>query len=145
LAPGDYHRYHCPVDFVAKSRLHIPGKLAPVKESSLRQVKIFLIQGLYEGNERVVLEGEWEQGIMFLVFVGATNVGSMKINFDPELATNVNKSHKSGYKHYSNLPASGPYHSDINGVHIKKGDEIGRFEMGRLLCRYFRIDSSNDI
>ena len=38
LAPGDYHRYHCPIDFVAKSRLHIPGKLAPVKESSLRQV-----------------------------------------------------------------------------------------------------------
>jgi len=38
LAPGDYHRYHCPVDFVAKSRLHIPGKLCPVKESNLKKV-----------------------------------------------------------------------------------------------------------
>lgn len=38
LAPGDYHRYHCPVDFIAHSRLHIPGKLAPVKESSLKNV-----------------------------------------------------------------------------------------------------------
>lgn len=39
LAPGDYHRYHSPVDFVAHSRLHIPGKLAPVKESSLKNVR----------------------------------------------------------------------------------------------------------
>ena len=74
---------------------------------------------------------------MFIVFVGATNVGSMKINFDLELTTNVNKAtHKTGYKHYSNLPVNAPYTSDMNGVHIKKGDEIGRFEMGKPLWRF---------
>lgn len=78
LAPGDYHRYHCPVDFVAMSRLHIPGHLAPVKESNLKA-------GLYEGNERVVLEGRWAQGFMYITFVGATNVGSMSVNFDTVL------------------------------------------------------------
>lgn len=75
LAPGDYHRYHCPVDFVARRRVHIPGMLAPVKVSNLKA-------GLYEGNERVVLQGEWEGGLMYIVFVGATNVGSMVVNFD---------------------------------------------------------------
>lgn len=37
---------------------------------------------MYEGNERVVLEGEWDNGFMFLTFVGAMNVGSMTVNFD---------------------------------------------------------------
>lgn len=61
LAPGDYHRYHCPVDFTAKSRLHIPGKLCPVKESNLKKVIYNSYgKGLYEGNERVILEGKWE-------------------------------------------------------------------------------------
>lgn len=44
---------------------------------------------MYEGNERVVLEGEWDNGFMFLTFVGAMNVGSMTVNFDKKLNTNV--------------------------------------------------------
>jgi len=62
LAPGDYHRYlitnnvryHCPTDYTAKSRTHIVGSLAPVKESYISKYS-----GVYEGNERVVLQGEW--------------------------------------------------------------------------------------
>jgi phosphatidylserine decarboxylase len=30
----------------------------------------------------VVLSGEWDEGFMFLTFVGAMNVGSMTVNFD---------------------------------------------------------------
>lgn len=86
LAPGDYHRYlitnnvryHCPTDYTAKSRTHIVGSLAPVKESYISKYS-----GVYEGNERVVLQGEWSQGFMFITFVGAMNVGSMTVNFDP--------------------------------------------------------------
>jgi len=50
LAPGDYHRYHCPVDFLAYRRTHIYGRLAPVKESYISKHP-----GVYEGNERVVI------------------------------------------------------------------------------------------
>ncbi|CAD8109255.1 unnamed protein product [Paramecium sonneborni] len=134
LAPGDYHRYHCPVDFIARTRLHIPGKLAPVKESSLKQ-------GLYEGNERVVLEGEWEQGLMYIIFIGATNVGSMKVNFDSDLITNTNTYHKNGYRNYSKLSVNSPYSSCDKGVHIKKGQEIGRFEMGSTVVMIFESTS----
>ena len=35
LAPGDYHRYHSPVDFIARKRLYIPGYLKPLKISYL--------------------------------------------------------------------------------------------------------------
>lgn len=31
LSPGDYHRYHSPVDFKVASRIHIAGHLYPVK------------------------------------------------------------------------------------------------------------------
>lgn len=83
LAPGDYHRYHCPTDYLAKGRKHVVGSLAPVKESYISKYP-----GVYEGNERVVLDGEWKEGFMFITFVGAMNVGSMTVNFDHELATN---------------------------------------------------------
>lgn len=43
LAPGDYHKYHSPIDFVARKRLHIPGYLYPVKISFLEKYKVTLI------------------------------------------------------------------------------------------------------
>ncbi|KAM3130558.1 hypothetical protein pb186bvf_017367 [Paramecium bursaria] len=128
LAPGDYHRYHSPVDFIAKSRLHIPGKLAPVKESNLKS-------GLYEGNERVVLEGEWEQGFMYITFVGATNVGSMTVNFDEDLQTNQEMN--ISFKDYSSIHSKSPYQQSSKGVFIKKGEEIGRFNMGSTVVLIF--------
>jgi phosphatidylserine decarboxylase len=48
-----------------------------VKESYISKTP-----GVYEGNERVVLQGEWKGGFMFITFVGAMNVGSMTVNFD---------------------------------------------------------------
>jgi phosphatidylserine decarboxylase len=40
LAPGDYHRYHAPLDFVAKKRLHVDGELKPVKISYIENHKV---------------------------------------------------------------------------------------------------------
>lgn len=46
---------------------------------------------------------------MYIIFIGATNVGSMKINFDTDLITNTNTYHKSGYRNYQNLSVNAPY------------------------------------
>lgn len=42
LNPGDYHRYHSPIDFVAEKRLHVDGLLKPVKISYLRAYKVII-------------------------------------------------------------------------------------------------------
>lgn len=55
LAPGDYHRFHAPVDLLLSSRRHHRGHLFPVSAISQR-----LISGLFALNERVVLMGSWQ-------------------------------------------------------------------------------------
>ncbi|KAL0480042.1 phosphatidylserine decarboxylase [Acrasis kona] len=86
LAPGDYHRYHSPTDFVVEKRKHIPGYLFPVMP-----VWAKIVRGLFALNERVVLDGKWKHGAFHYVIVGATNVGSITVNFDNSLKTNMKK------------------------------------------------------
>ena len=83
LAPGDYHRFHSPVPWVCASRRHFAGDLYSVSPYLQRT-----LPGLFTLNERVVLLGRWRHGFFSMVPVGATNVGSIKINFDAELRTN---------------------------------------------------------
>jgi phosphatidylserine decarboxylase len=84
LAPGDYHRYHSPAELLIHKRKHIPGYLFPVMP-----VIVKTIRGLFALNERVVLDGTWKQGVFHYVIVGATNVGSIVVNFDNSLQTNL--------------------------------------------------------
>lgn len=84
LAPGDYHRYHSPTNWVATLRRHFIGELfsvAPFFQKTL--------QGLFVLNERVALLGYWKYGFFSMVPVGATNVGSIVVNFDKDLKTNT--------------------------------------------------------
>lgn len=83
LAPGDYHRYHSPTNWVTTLRRHFIGELfsvAPFFQKTL--------QGLFVLNERVALLGYWKYGFFSMIPVGATNVGSIVVNFDKDLRTN---------------------------------------------------------
>ncbi|KAI0464772.1 phosphatidylserine decarboxylase 1 [Komagataella kurtzmanii] len=83
LAPGDYHRFHSPSNWVTTLRRHFVGELfsvAPFFQKTL--------QNLFILNERVALLGYWKHGFFSMIPVGATNVGSIKINFDKDLVTN---------------------------------------------------------
>ena len=92
LAPGDYHRYHSPLDMIIKKRLHIDGVLKPVKISYLESHNVLILsKKVYEKNERVCLFGEGNNGFVSLVMVGAMNVGSIVLHFDDQLKTNQNK------------------------------------------------------
>ncbi|KAI5953597.1 PSD1 [Candida jiufengensis] len=83
LAPGDYHHFHSPTNWVTTLRRHFIGELfsvAPFFQKTL--------QGLFVLNERVALLGYWKYGFFSMIPVGATNVGSIIVNFDKDLKTN---------------------------------------------------------
>lgn len=84
LSPKDYHRYHSAAICSKNYRRHIPGSLYPVMPSFVNNRK----PNTFNANERVVLFGEWIHGFFSTTFIGATNVGSIVLNFDKELSTN---------------------------------------------------------
>lgn len=62
---------------------YIPGDLLSVGPSIQR-----LIKGLFNYNERVVLTGTWRHGFFSYSAVGAHNVGSIYLDFEPVSNTN---------------------------------------------------------
>ena len=83
LAPGDYHWFHSPAIFKTHFRRHIAGWLDPVKPAYVYKHK-----NVFKDNEWVNLLGTWEHGFFSMAFVGAMNVGSIQLYYDPELETN---------------------------------------------------------
>lgn len=77
LAPGDYHRFHSPTAWVVEKRRHFVGELFSVSPYVAKR-----LENLFVLNERVALLGRWRHGFFGMVPVGATNVGSIKVNFD---------------------------------------------------------------
>lgn len=113
LCPTDYHRVHSPVEGVIKEVRYVPGNLWPVNDWSIKN-----IQELFIKNERVVIEIETARGPVAVVLVGATNVGSIRLAFEPEFRTN--------HTHHRS-PQKIPY---LHPLPIKKGQELGMFCMG---------------
>jgi phosphatidylserine decarboxylase len=144
LAPGDYHRFHSPVSWVVESRRHFAGELYSVSPYLQRT-----LPGLFTLNERVVLLGRWRWGFFSYTPVGATNVGSIKINFDRELRTNslntdtaADRAAEEAAKHgepYSGF-AEATYEgaSQVLGGHsLKRGEEMGGFQLGSTIVLVF--------
>ncbi len=122
LSPKDYHRYHVPFDMTIKKAVHIPGKLYPVNFTWLKKVPELFVE-----NERVILECYTkDEKLFYMVFVGALNVGKMQFIFDERIQTNAKTSMEQPYM-YKNL-------------FLKKGDELGRFEMGSTIVMLFEKD-----
>ena len=112
LSPKDYHHYHAPCDIFIEEALYIPAKLYSVAKKYLIK-----IPNLYALNERVILRCKMPNGgKLWLVFVGALNVGKMKFVFDERIQTNAKNGKKTLYE-YKNL-------------HIKKGERLGNFDLG---------------
>jgi len=142
LAPGDYHRFHSPADCQFKTRNHIVGKLLPVKEKYVKTHS-----NVYEKNERVSLFGDWVQGLMCMVFVGALNVGSIDLNFDSELQTNrklkmpftntdikVYTENAQESEETTGIPSG---KNTAKGIEVGKGQEIGKFNLGSTIVLVF--------
>jgi len=77
LSPGDYHRFHSPVNWSVDFRRHFAGQLLSVKPAFVNG-----FPNLFSVNERVVYTGQWDYGFFSMIAVGATNVGTVKVYFD---------------------------------------------------------------
>lgn len=129
LAPGDYHRFHSPTNWVVSSRRHFAGELYSVSPFLVKY-----LENLFVLNERVVLEGRWRHGFFSMLPIGATNVGSIKIHFDEDLKTNEKKvTHRGTYTQVSYDKAS----SLLKGYPLAAGQEIGGFCLGSTVVLVF--------
>lgn len=113
LSPRDYHHYHAPCDLSVLQALYIPADLYSVAKKFLLK-----IPNLYAKNERVILKCKIRNGgILWMVSVGALNVGKMRFDFDARIRTNACASRAEALYEYENL-------------NFKKGDHLGNFELG---------------
>ncbi|WP_298705083.1 archaetidylserine decarboxylase [uncultured Campylobacter sp.] len=113
LSPRDYHHYHAPCDLSVLQAFYVPADLYSVAKKFLLK-----IPNLYTKNERVILKCKMRNGgILWMVFVGALNVGKMRFDFDARIQTNACASRAEALYEYENL-------------NFKKGDHLGNFELG---------------
>ncbi len=112
LAPKDYHRIHMPCDGKLHSMAHIPGKLFSVNPLTANNVP-----NLFARNERVVSYFNTPFGLMAMVAVGATIVGSVETTWHGTVTPPT----KSNVSHWNYQQES---------IEIKKGKEMGRFKLG---------------
>lgn len=118
LSPSNYHRYHAPCDMFVDSITHFKGRRFSVNEKALNKHTNLFIK-----NERVVVSArdEFNNRIVF-VAVGALNVGRIIFYCEPRLSEKYSgKSRKFTYK---------------NPIFLKKGDEIGMFQMGSTIVLF---------
>ena len=148
LAPGDYHRFHSPTNWVVERRRHFAGELYSVSPYLQRT-----LPGLFTLNERVVLLGRWKWGFFSYIPVGATNVGSIIVNFDRELRTNSLTTDTAADRAAAEAAARGEAYSGfaeatyasaspiLHGHALQRGEEMGGFQLGSTVVLVFEAPS----
>lgn len=155
LSPADYHRFHSPAIHTGDYRRHVVGYLSPVKPSHVNKHK-----DVFKNNERVNIFGRWAQGFYFESAVGATNVGSIKLDFDEEVETNQflpqypyfeDKSYMSGVSaekaspFYQYLGQQDFDQKNTSSINFEKAEMTGRFEMGSTIVLVFEADKQTSL
>jgi phosphatidylserine decarboxylase len=152
LAPGDYHRYHSPVPWVVERRRHFAGELYSVSPYLQRT-----LPGLFTLNERVVLLGRWRWGFFSYTPVGATNVGSIVVNFDKELRTNSLTTDTAADRAAEQAAANGePWPGFVEATYegaspllhghaLRRGEEMGGFQLGSTIVLVFEAPKGHRI
>nr|CAG4651800.1 EOG090X05NI [Triops cancriformis] len=133
LAPGDYHRFHSPVEWNVNFRRHFPGELLSVNPGVAKWVA-----GLFSLNERAIYVGQWKYGFFSMAPVGATNVGSIKVYKDQDLRTNCRSRRGLNYYDYNFREKEG------EDLVIKRGELFGEFNLGSTIVLIFEAPKNFD-
>lgn len=122
LSPRDYHRIHMPLDGRLIRMTYVPGKLFAVNSHTVK-----LVDRVFARNERVISYFETAIGTMAIILVGAINVGSMETVWAGEITPA--KTRTIATTDYKNRQ-----------IHLKRGNEMGRFNMGSTVIVLFEKD-----
>ncbi len=125
LSPKDYHRIHIPLAGTLRRMLHVPGRLFSVSPSTVEA-----IPNLFSRNERVVNLFDTAAGPMAVIMVGAIFVASM----DTVWAGTVTPSRLRIRTWDYGKPSTAT-------TRLKKGEEMGRFNMGSTVIVLFGKDA----
>lgn len=128
LSPRDYHRIHMPCDGTLRRMIYVPGDLFSVNPATARGVP-----GLFARNERVVCVFDTARGPMVLTLVGATIVGSMATVWHGVL----NRSRQGVVREWLYGDAEGEGDGKAPAVHLRQGEEMGRFLLGSTVVMLF--------
>lgn len=120
LSPSDYHRVHMPVRGTLRRMIYVPGRLFSVNAATTRN-----IPGLFARNERLVCLFDTRHGPLAVVLVGAIFVGSMETVWAGKVTPPYGKSIKVW-----------DYEGE-DAVTLKRGAELGRFNMGSTVVTLF--------
>ena len=120
LSPKDYHRIHMPIKGTLKDTTYVPGKLFSVQPTTAR-----IVPRLFARNERLVTFFDTEAGLMAMVLVGATIVGSIGTKWQGD----IKRSHVLRHTAYQN--------SDNAPITLDKGAEMGYFKLGSTVVLLF--------
>ncbi len=121
LSPKDYHRIHMPASGKLLRTIHVPGKLYSVSLKTAQQ-----IPHLFAANERVIALFNTDHGKMAVIMVGAINVSSIETCWHGE------------YPHTDIIC----YQTITNDIHLNKGQEMGRFNMGSTVVVLFEANDN---
>lgn len=124
LAPNNYHRIHMPLAARLIKARYIPGRLFSVQPSTAQA-----IDGLFARNERLVLHFEAASGPFALVLVGALFVGSMETVMHGKVSPPHSRSPRD-------------FDHQTENIHLERGQELGRFNMGSTVILLFPPGSS---
>jgi phosphatidylserine decarboxylase len=120
LSPKDYHRVHMPIQATLNQMIHIPGKLFSVQPMTTR-----MIPRLFAQNERLVVLFNTKIGLMAMVMVGATIVGSIGTSWHGDVIR-CKESQSLDYTRCQMKPIS-----------LQQGAEMGHFKLGSTVILLF--------
>lgn len=122
LSPRDYHRVHIPCAGVLRETLYVPGRLFSVAPHTTR-----VIPDLFARNERLVAVFDTPYGAMAVILVGAIFVAAIETVWGGL----VTPPHRKSVVRRSFA---------VDPPRFRRGDEIGRFNMGSTVILLFQKD-----
>lgn len=122
LSPRDYHRIHMPLAGDLSEMRYLGGRLFSVNQTTAEQVP-----GLFARNERVLCLFDTDAGPMAVILVGAIFVGGIETVWEGEVTPARSELNARRWDYTGQTP----------GVHLGRGDEMGRFNLGSTVILLF--------